>query len=483
MYLIIDREKKQSLTKQIYDGIKDQIFSGDLNAHEKLPSTRQLATELGVSRTIIIDVYDQLAAEGYTYPIESSGTFVSEGVHFEKSQDVSVDDRSLEEFLYEESKGSVTFRTGVPDLSEVPKDLWARLYRNAVLETDPLHLDYHNPMGYQPLRKAISDYLLKWRGVKAGVSQIVITSGAAQAISLLKAFISEGDSIMVENPVSPGSITTLENQNIPIRTTPMDEKGLLTDLLPPKASKLIFTTPSHQFPTGAVMHISRRIQLIHYAHAHDCYIVEDDYDSEFRYEGEPIQSLQNLDPERVIYIGTFSKTFCPAVRMGYMIVPAGLIGVVQNAKYNADIHSPLFEQMAMADFMDGGHYERHIRKMKKIYSAKKDLIKRTVEDLFGNTARTFGSHSGLHLLLQLEGVQVTGKLMEKLSANGVEAKALTDYFYGVTRREDLEGYALMKPDQCLVLGFGNLSGKEIVTGLERIHQCVKDMEASNDTSI
>lgn len=441
-------------------------MDGSLKEDEKLPSTRALSNDLKVSRTIVVDSYDQLLAEGYIYSKGGSGTYVSQGIRFDKPNIEIEENKELNNLLYPEYNEKFGFRTGVPDLDKVPIIQWGKLYKDTLNLIDVDQLDYHNPMGDLSLRKEISRYLNRIRGVEASPNQILITNGAAQGFSLLRSFLDEEDYILIENPISQGIVETLEENNVSFKPIDVDEMGIVTDNLPLNPPKIILTTPSHQFPTGVVMSIKRRIDLIKYAKKNNVFIVEDDYDSEYRYEGEPIQALQSLDPHRVIYIGSFSKTFCPAIRLGYMILPAKLVERVQRAKYGSDLHSPLFEQITMARFIKEGYFEKHIRKMKKIYEKRRNYLISELKRQFKDEVIITGGNAGLHLIATFPLTTFDSLVTERLKEYHIYAHPLWEY--DISKKES-DKKDSSPNGHSLVLGFGNMEDTDIAKGVEIIH--------------
>jgi GntR family transcriptional regulator/MocR family aminotransferase len=441
-------------------------MDGSLHEHQKLPSTRELSSNLNVSRTIVIDAYEQLLAEGYTYSLGGSGTYVNKGIRFNKPIIAMKEIKEDNDFLYPEYSKNFGFRTGVPDLDKVPIMIWGKLYKNVLCSINKQQLDYHNPMGDFELRKELTKYLRRIRGVETNPNQILITNGAAQGFSLLKSFLNHNDFILIENPISQGIIKTLKENNICYKPINVDEMGIITKNLPINPPKLILTTPSHQFPTGIVMTIKRRIELIKYAEKHNSYIVEDDYDSEYRYEGEPIQALQSLNPNRVIYIGSFSKTFCPAIRLGYMILPEILVETVKRAKYGSDLHSPLFEQITMANFIKFGYFEKHIRKMKKIYHKRRDYLIEELKRSFGDKVKITGANAGLHLIATFHSISFNDSFVEDLKNNHIYAHPLIEY--DIFKEESKTNNSSTNKHS-LVLGFGNMENTDISKGIDIIY--------------
>jgi GntR family transcriptional regulator/MocR family aminotransferase len=354
-------------------------------------------------------------------------------------------------------------------LDTIPIKKWGQLYKSVTQTLDGTSLDYQNSFGMHALRNQLSIYLRRVRGVSSRPENILIVNGAAQAFSLLSRMVGEDEEVLVENPISQGIVYTLSSLGVRMKTIPVDENGIVTAALPEKPPKLIFTTPSHQFPTGVVLSIKRRIELIEYARKHDCLIVEDDYDSEFRFEGNPIQSLQNLEPDRVIYVGTFSKILSPALRMGYLVLPESLVLEMKNEKYVADIHSPVLEQLTLARFIEEGHLSQHIRKMKAIYLQRRNHLEACLKENFGDAVSVTGTKSGMHLVAAFESVMFDAELRSALNEKQIFVTTLGDYFL----KDDPNWQPAQKAgDHALVLGYGNTDLKAIEEGIAEIAQVV-----------
>lgn len=468
LHISISRNQEESLAEQIYYALKESIFSGDLKADEKLPSTRGLSEFLSVSRNVVMEAYEQLWAEGYLYAKEGSGTYVSDGIFFERKETASPDNETRSDDLLFPQK-RVNFRTGVPDLNTIPIKRWGQIYKSVTETLEGTSLDYQNSFGMHALRSQLSIYLRRVRGVRSQPENIMIVNGAAQAFSLLSQLVGKDEMVLVENPISQGIVYTLRNNGVIIKTIPVDENGIVTAALPEKPPKLIFTTPSHQFPTGVVLSIKRRIELIEYARKHNCLIVEDDYDSEFRYEGNPIQSLQNLDPDRVIYVGTFSKILSPALRMGYLVLPGCLVVEMQNEKYVADIHSPVLEQLTLAKFIEVGYLTQHIRKMKGIYLKRRNHLEACLKEKFGDEVSVTGTRSGMHLVAAFKSIVFDAELRKALNEKQIFVTTLGDYFLNDNGNF---GQAKKAGDQALVMGYGNTDLRAIEEGVAGIAQVV-----------
>ncbi len=458
IYIHVDRESGTSLTKQIYSSLKDGILSGALIQGEKLPSSRELAKQLHVARNIAIESYEQLIAEGYVYAKRGSGTYVCEAVKLETA---SAKQALVQNENPNRQTAVVSFRTGVPDLNTIPVQKWAKTYKEIAISVAPTQLDYQSSLGEFELRYQLSLYLRRARGVDAAPENILITNGAAQSFSLLSRLVPDDGYALVENPLSYGIRHTLESNNITVRAIELDSCGMRTSQLPVIPPHLIFTTPSHQFPTGVVLPAKRRIELVQYARNHDAYIVEDDYDSEFRFDGSPIQSMQQLDPERVIYVGTFSKTLMPALRMGYMVLPSRLRAQMEEAKFVADLHSPALEQLAMAKFIEEGQFDRHIRRMRKIYLSRRNFLIKCLHDTFGEMVCVSGADAGMHLIATFHGIRFDEPLMQKIKDAGVEISAVVKHC--------LPSVSSTAYGESLIFGYGNTESASIDAGIKLLY--------------
>ncbi|MED0716175.1 MocR-like pyridoxine biosynthesis transcription factor PdxR [Aeribacillus composti] len=464
LWLSIDRTLDVPLIRQVYEQIRTKILNGELAAGECLPPTRELASNLGVSRNVILEAYEQLLAEGYIETRPGSGTFVAEGAYLHQQEKTDSQSFLERQQIKEEINDIIDFRSGIPALNMFPRQKWGQMAKQVCAETAHSILGYDNPEGRIELRYVLSQYLKRTRGVECHPDQLVITSGATQAFSLLaKLLLSPGDEVIVEDPITKEIQTIFSLSGAVICPVPVDEQGMKMDLLPSdRKPSFIFVTPSHQFPLGGTLPIQRRIQLIQFARKVDCYIVEDDYDSEFRHQGAPIHSLQGLDPNRVIYIGTFSKILSPALRLGYLILPPALIKRCQDLKWFTDLHTPSLEQLTLARFIDERHLERHIRKMKKIYKARRDHVKKCLIEQFGDTVKIFGDSTGLHLVAEFQNIvfldQVVNEIMKKhkVKIYPVEVHAIQK---GIHQNK-------------IILGYGNLTKEEIAEGIFRLRQAL-----------
>ncbi|MFD0693228.1 PLP-dependent aminotransferase family protein [Paenibacillus sp. GCM10027628] len=463
-WLPIDRSSDLTLTRQVYQQIRERILSGELKSGEKLPSTRELSSELKVSRNIILEAYDQLFAEGYLVARSGSGTYIAEGTFLEQHKKArTADDLAWSESA-NKSSNLINFRSGIPALELFPRKTWAKLSQMMWSNASSSALGYDSPEGRPELRRALSSYLLKTRGVDCHPEQIVITSGATQALTLVaKLLLSPGEDVVMEDPITHDIQAIFANSGATLHPVPVDDHGLDTSLLPFQVHpKFVFTTPSHQYPLGGALPIQRRVQLINYARQTNCYLIEDDFDSEFRYEGTPVSSLQGLDPERVLYIGSFSKILSPGLRMGYLILPLPLIETCRRLKWISDLHTPSLNQLIMAQFIAEGYLERHIMKMKKIYKQRRDFLIESLQSTFSNRVNISGYTTGLHLIAQFPGFHFTRQLLDEIKEAGVNVYPVEDHANVKDKHQDK-----------LILGYGHLSEDQIKEGVIRLHNVIR----------
>lgn len=458
-WIALDRSQETSLIRQVYDQIRLSILRGDLRAGEQLASTRRLARDLQVSRIVIVEAYDQLLAEGYIESRPGSGTYVAERAYLEKVQREHFPPAQVVTDRGKENRSIIDFRAGLPALDFFPRKLWGQLSMRVCAESPSSVFGYDQPEGCAELRVALARYLAKTRRVQCHPDQLVITSGAAQAFSLLaRLLLSPGDEILIEDPVTyevPLIFSAAGAKLFPIF---VDEYGMQTDHLPQdKRPACVFVTPSHQFPLGGILSIQRRIKLIRFARMTGCYIIEDDYDSEFRYSGTAVSSLHELEPDRVIYVGTLSKSLSPALRLGYAVLPPPLVKLGRHLKRLNDLHAPVLEQLVLARFLEEGHLERHILKMKKIYRKRRETLIAALATYFSRFLRISGDATGLHLIAEFQGKTFTEQTLAALEEAGVR-------LYPVEQHAIRKGYHQSK----VIFGYGNLTLDEIEEGVRRM---------------
>ncbi|MEN6389305.1 MAG: PLP-dependent aminotransferase family protein, partial [Syntrophomonas sp.] len=340
----LQRKSGVTVSRQIYLALRERILSSDLKPGDALPSTRELAKILAVSRNTTCEAYEMLSAEGYLTSRQGAATRVAGDIDFEAgppTADVPPEKRPVQEYL-------VDFRTGQPDLEAFPKHAWLQAMHRGAGALPSRYWGYTGPDGLEELRSEIAAWLLRSRGMKVLPDDIFISSGATQALHLLTDVLYREGSphIIVEDPCHSGMLRVLQNRGFRICPVPVDRQGIQTNLLTRLNPGAIYVTPSHQFPLGGILPAGRRTALVRYARQHQQYIIEDDYDSEFRYSGSPVAPLHTLDPQRVIYVGTFSKILFPSIRIGYVILPGSLQAGWRKLRTFNDVQSPPFQQAA-----------------------------------------------------------------------------------------------------------------------------------------
>lgn len=451
----------------MYDAITMKILKGELVEGEKLPSTRELAEKLGIARNTVVEIYEQLISEGYLETDHGRGTFVAGG-----------NEGALESGLlsvqYPGGKGRhagtgnrIDFMTGVPDLEAFPRKAWMRAIKESLHEAEDDLLGYGPALGYLPLRGVLSQYLMKNKGIHCSPEQVIIVNGTSDALSLIALmFQKPSGELMVESAVVSFVPDIFRTFGYSIRPLETDWQGLCTDNLPEAADGLIFCSPSHQFPLGGTLSVERRLQLVHYARERRHYIIEDDYDSEFRYAGAPVNSIYQLAPENTIHLGTFSKTLAPFLRLGYMVVPKKMSDGFRELQSNMYRRVGMHAQIALHLLFERNIYSRHVMMMRKRYKRKMRCITSALYNEFGDSIRIFGTNSGLHVAVAFPEPLFNAGSTGIFLKYGVSAELLTDYM-------------IEKQAACdtLILGFGNLREDVIPEGAKRLKTAVCEISA------
>jgi GntR family transcriptional regulator/MocR family aminotransferase len=422
MALLLDLSSADGpLYRRVYHALKSMIRDGRLSPSARLPSSRELAADLRVSRNTVVLAYEQLLAEGYVVSRDRATASVANTLptrakpasarpKLEPSAPISPYARRLVSLLGTPPTRATglryDFRYGEPSVDEFPREIWRRLLAARARRTAREALGYADPAGYAPLRAALAEYLKRARGVVCEPNQIVITNGAQQGFDLTaRVLLDPGDVVAVEEPHYPGITIPFEAAGAHLAYTPVDAGGLQTHRLPPRA-RLAYVTPCHQFPTGVIMPLERRLALLAWAARADSWVIEDDYVSEFRYEGHPLEALQSLDRDgRVIYVGTFSKTLFPALRLGYLVLPRSLVPSFVAAKWAADRFSATLAQEALTDLITSGQFERYLRRAGKRNAARRRTLIGALRQHFGDRVEIAGENTGVHLVVWLRDVR------------------------------------------------------------------------------
>ncbi len=466
---ILNRTAPAPLHRQLYEQWRQGILSGRFRPAERVPSTRELSGDLGVSRSTVTVAYDQLIAEGYLETARGSGTFVCRELpnHKPPARETAAPTPRLSrygaaltgDFAYAHTpRGFLCLAQWRPDLSLFPIGAWRKLVMRHLRSARPELFDYSDESaGFEPLRREIAAYVARSRAVRCTPAQVIVVNGSAQGIDLCARLLLEpGDEVAIENPGYQGARRIFEGYGARLRGAGIDENGIRIRELSHQA-RVVYVTPSHQFPTGVAMSLARRLELIEWARRHKSVIVEDDYDSEYRYSGPPLPALQGLAADvAVIYIGTFSKVMFPALRIGYIIAPPGLVPALQRAKWLADRHNPVAEQAALADFIAEGHLERHIRRMRRVYGSRRAALVESLERHFGDRVSIRGDQAGMHVLVHFE---------DRLEGRGIAERAAAAK---VQLNSSAECYLTTPPDGEFIIGFSSVSERVIREAIRRL---------------
>jgi GntR family transcriptional regulator/MocR family aminotransferase len=455
-FIRLDRRKKTPLLLQLYEALREGILSGQIGKGHRLPSTRAMAGNLGVSRMTVVGAFEQLMVEGYLTGRVGRGTFVSDHLpdetlcaRFCHSSNSNEPQRPRPEdqpdipisrtvrAMLDHGEGltsfqaDIPFRAGVPALDQFPVETWARLSRRRWQSIRGGELTYGDPLGYAPLRGAIAEYVRAFRGVRCADEQVILFNGTQQAIDLMTRLLVEpGDRVLMENPGYLRARLVFEAAGAKLMPCAVDENGMVLNNATRSISRprLAYVTPSHQFPMGVTMSIERRMELIEWAAARGAIILEDDYDSEYRYAHRPVPSLQGLDHTgHTIYIGSFSKVIFPALGIGYAIVPPSLIKPIQTAVSLASRPPATMDQMVLTDFLQQGHFARHLRRMRTVHEARRTALVEGIEQHLADQLQIVGSDAGLHCTARLMDGSSDRVWACRARQNGILVRAVSEF--------------------------------------------------------
>lgn len=448
------------LYRQLYNYIKSEIQSGRILFNTKLPSKRKLSTYLKISQNTIQTAYDQLIEEGYVIPVERKGFYVCELDNIMKSrvpQNSNIidckDDRSHVEY---------DFSYHGVDMQTFPFSLWRKLTKDAIDEYDQELLKLGNSQGNIRLRSSIAEYLHQSRGVNCSANQIIISAGTEFLFQILIQLLDKEYIYGIENPGYEKLNLLFHSNGAKFKTINIDKNGMVLEEIVKSNANVLCVTPAHQFPSGGIMPINRRIQILNWAYESDNrYIIEDDYDSEFKYSGKPIPALQGLDTnEKVIYMGSFSKSLSPSIRVGYMVLPEQLI-----KKYLKNLSFivcpvPILEQKVLQRFIQDGHFERHFNRMRNIYKKKREIL---VNHLLGLKCNmeVIGADAGLHLLLIVNNGMTENQLVSSALLAGVKIYGLSKYFFDKS---------CIDKRPTVLIGYATLTESEIIKAVKILYK-------------
>jgi GntR family transcriptional regulator/MocR family aminotransferase len=468
----LDRDAGTPIYRQIYEQFREEILSGRMPPRTQLPGTRELAAELGVSRHTALNAFELLLAEGYVAGKIGSGTYVAELPEGLVSRHAAAEAGTARVTVAEAREVQAVslfmprpdeigpFRTGMPALDQFPIQTWSRLAASCLRTASVRDLHYSDPSGHLALRKLLADYLSQHRAVRCEPEQILIVAGSQQALSLVaRVLLDRGDRLWIEDPNYPGARYGLAVTGARLMSVPVDQEGIdvAAGIERHGKAKAVYVTPSHQFPLGVTMSLRRRLQLLDWAAQCESWIIEDDYDSEYRYNSPPLSSLHGLDTHRrVIYIGTFSKVLMPALRLGYLVAPPELVPAFRAARQADDFCPSFLPQAILAEFIRRGHFARHIRKMRRIYRARLDALVEALHREFGDFLELPKTVAGLNLVAWLpSGVRDSTAAKAALEA-GISTTPMSRF------------YLTEKPRNGLFLGFGGVTPQQIGEGARRL---------------
>jgi GntR family transcriptional regulator/MocR family aminotransferase len=485
--IAVDRKAPEPLHRQIYDGYRAAIISGALHPGQRVPSTRGLAEELGISRIPVLSAYAQLLAEGYFQSRVGTGTAVSQSL---PDHGVSPELRSVRVPAGRRASGSIAkqpsppgpianapwrrgwgaFGVGQVASEQFPFQVWNSLVTRHCRRASAEYLDYGDPMGLKSLREAIAMYLRTARGVRCEAEQVMVVSGSQQALDICtRALLNAGSRVWMEEPGYRFARRVFALNDCRVVPVPVDDEGLNVAAGIRRCGKAqaALVTPSHQYPLGFTMSASRRLQLLDWAESARAWILEDDYDSEYRYESMPIPSLQGLDRNaRVIYIGTFSKVLFPSLRLGYLVIPSELVERFHGVRLAMDIGPATFSQAVLADFIREDHFSRHIRRMRLTYRERRNALLASLRSSLGSRVEVTGEQAGMHLCVLLNGICDRDIAQRAALAKLWLVPLASSYMSGKGFREGF------------ILGFGSTRPEEMPSAVEKLRVALRSKQTA-----
>lgn len=484
LVISLDRTSVIPLYQQLAEKLRRAVLQKRLKPNQKLPPSRVLAKSLGISRATVTQSYEQLLSEGYFEAHCGSGTFVCSQLPDEYLQPETIDRGRSEpseltmlsrfgtdllavnQLEVPEPQDEISFRFGSPATEQFPIELWRRLLSRHCNNSSAL-LNYSpDAAGYIPLRTAIADYLGRSRAVQCSAEQVIIVNGSQQALDLIaRLTIDSGDWVAVEDPGYLGARHCFKGQGAKLQAVVVDSEGLDVEALSQyrQPFKLLYVTPSHQFPTGVTLSLSRRLTLLQWAQQTGTLILEDDYDSEYRYGDRPIPALQGLDQNNsVIYVGTFSKILFPSLRIGYLVVPTAWISVVSRAKWLCDRQSPILEQYALTDCITEGHFERHIRRTRHLYDQRRQVLVNALKHYLGSRVTILGENAGIHLMAKIETALPDEIVIQNAAIMGIGLISAQGYYLAAPKTGEF------------IFGYAQLDKIQIEQGVQKLSQVLKE---------
>jgi GntR family transcriptional regulator/MocR family aminotransferase len=471
--LLPPRDSGTPAFRWLYTALRAEILEGHLHPGSRLPATRDLANQYGLSRGTIVNAFEQLQSEGYVEGNVGSGTYVSKILPDEllqvtrkagsqpppgrkRPRNVSNYGMRVHPFPTVAIRPTRAFRANLPALELFPTRLWEQITARRLRRASMNFLLGCHPMGYQPLRESVADYLRSSRGVNCVPEQVVIVSGVQEALDLVtRMFVNPGDRVCMENPGYPGAALVFGAIGAKVCAVRVDDEGMELRNASLRGSRLVFVTPGHQFPLGVTMSLPRRLELLEWARKSDALIFEDDYDSEYRYSGRPIPALQGLDSNGlVLFAGSFSKVLFPSLRLGYLVIPLDLVTYFAAAKSLTTRHASMLDQAVLSDFISEGHFGRHLRRMREVYAERRSVLLECTRQRLTGLLEISGVEAGLQTAGFLCG-GIDGESAARAAAEqDVDVVPLSRYNRGRMAREGLQ------------LGFASVDSREIQRGVQ-----------------
>jgi GntR family transcriptional regulator/MocR family aminotransferase len=484
--IALDYRTKTPMYRQLYDWFRRAIIDGTMRPGQRVPSTRGLAAELKISRIPVLNAYEQLLAEGYFEAFVGAGTCVARSIPDEKPSHPPVKARKGIQQIVEKRgprrmsrRGTAlthtpaqswldnlgAFRVSLPALDHFPIGVWSKLVARHSRMPPRGIMAYGDAMGYLPFREAIAEYLGTVRGVRCDSSQILVTTGSQQALQIsAQVLLDPKDPMCMEEPGYPGARQAFMTAGTRLIPVPVDDEGInIAELIRRgRGARAVYVTPSHQYPMGMTMSATRRMLLLNWAARTGAWIIEDDYDSEYRFGSRPIASLQGMDTDgRVIYIGTFSKVLFPALRLGYVVVSQDLVPAFSAARDAADIFSSTLYQAVLTDFIREGHFARHIRRMRMLYMDRRRALIKAIHVQIGDMLEVIGAEAGMHLVALLPTGTSDVAVSRKAAQGGISAQPLSTCYLRPPTRGGL------------ILGYGGANAHQIHDGIRKLKMSVQ----------
>ena len=482
------RDPETPAYRWLYDALRTEILEGRLRPGARLPGTRDLAGQYGLSRGTIVTAFEQLKAEGYVDGSVGSGTYVSKVLPEDLLQvrrkaaappraqprpprSVSEYGRRVRPFPTIEIRAIRAFRPNLPALDLFPTTLWAQITARRLRRASARLLLGCEPMGYGPLRQAVADYLGTSRGVKCAPEQVAIVGGAQAALDLVARLVLDpGDRVCLEDPGYVGADRVFEAVGAQVSPVPLDDEGMVLREPGLRGARLVYLTPAHQFPLGVTMSLPRRLALLEWARTSGALIFEDDYDSEFRYAGRPVPALQGLDRDGlVIFAGTFTKVLFPSLRLGYLVIPPDLVDRFAATISVTSRFAPVLEQAVLCDFITEGHFGRHLRRMREVYAERLSVLLEEARARLAGLLEISTVEAGLQTVGRLRGGIDGESAAEAAAARGVEVTPLARYYRRHRRRPEREG---------LQLGFAAVDANELRRGVRELAVALEGLAQS-----